>query len=122
MLTAESTDRPLPFSGFAELTCFEALPRGSSVEPSWWQSWKSSQEAACWMVDAIDGDARGDRQSHNILKLLRELPEDARARLHLLCFCRLNEVPPWFENGLEEIYDSWSLGVSLGSTRKSPAV
>lgn len=93
---------------FSTLTCFEACERGASVEPPWWETWRDSGDPAFWIVDAVDEDARKDKQSVRILQLLRELPAEARARLRLSAFCRINEVPPWFEQGLEAVYGPWS--------------
>lgn len=93
---------------FLALTCFEACERGASVEPPWWETWRDSGDLAFWIVDAVDEDARKDKQSLRILQLLRDLPAEARARLRLSAFCRINEVPPWFEQGLEAVYGPWS--------------
>jgi hypothetical protein len=43
-----------------------------------------------------------------MLDLVRALPPEARSRLHLILFSRLNEVPAWCEERLPEILGVWS--------------
>jgi hypothetical protein len=93
---------------FFELTCFEKRERGAQVEPAWWGAWKDTEEEAVWIVDGLDEDARKDKQSFKILRLIQDLPEGTRERLCLITLCRTNEIPPWFEKGLDELYGAWS--------------
>src|SRR5215210_4125581 len=78
---AEALHRILQDHPYSELACFEERERGTSIEPSWWDRWKASQDSAFWIVDAVDEDARKDRQSLQILRLVRGLSEGVRARL-----------------------------------------
>src|SRR6185436_15648862 len=113
---AEGMSMALKAHSFFELTCFEKRERSARVEPTWWGRWKDSDEEAVWIVDGLDEDARKDRQSFKILRLLRDA-EGARARLHLIALCRTNEIPAWFESGLEDLCGVWRPDHPLGLRR-----
>jgi hypothetical protein len=114
---AKGISKALKAHRFSELTCFEERERGAPVAPPWWEDWRASGDEAFWIVDGLDEDARKDKQSFKILQLIEGLPEEARARLHLITFCRTNEIPGWFENGLEELCGAWSPDDPLGLRR-----
>jgi len=90
-------------TSFSWLTSFDERESGAS-EPLWWPDWLGGTGSAVWIIDAVDEDARKDRQCFRILRSIRELSPEIRARLHLIAFCRINEIPPGFERDLEEIF------------------
>lgn len=97
---------------FCERTSFEAADapgRNERLLPDWWSSWKDGEDQAWWLVDALDEDERReDRRAREVLDLVRSLPPEARSRLHLILFCRLNEIPPWCDGLLVELFGVWS--------------
>jgi hypothetical protein len=58
------------------------------------------------IVDAVDEDERleAGREAQEIFERLEDLGPAGRDRLHVLFFCRENEVPPHFEQSLERIF------------------
>jgi len=88
---------------FVERTCFEEpTPR---LAPHWWNRWKDGDQRACWIVDAIDEDARRGRdQVHHILELIGELQESSRARLCSIFFVRISEIPKAFDDKIGQLF------------------
>lgn len=104
VLTLEPSSEAFPWRGPCERTSFEISGRTTRLAPLWWESWQGGTEQAWWLVDALDEDERrGDRRAQEILDLVRSLPLEARSRLHLILFSRLNEVPAWCEEQLPKL-------------------
>ncbi|MHC4407097.1 MAG: hypothetical protein ACYTG0_46385, partial [Planctomycetota bacterium] len=100
VLTSEA-----PFGQYFHATLFEEQAAGGLVLPDWWDEWQRVDTPACWIVDAIDEDARSEQnQIHAILDAVERLHKRQWARLSLLIFSRENEVPPKVEERLEAIY------------------
>ena len=86
-------------------TGFETHGRGVAVQPSWWNDWRDRSERACWIVDAVDEDARReDNHRHEILDLIESIGGDTRRRLTLLVFCREGERDLDFEERVRSLY------------------
>ena len=101
----ESRSSENPFGQFCHAVMFQRFGIVAAVEPTWWAEWKADGQRACWIVDAIDDDARReDKRVHEILDLVEQLAEAERKRLLLLMFCRENEQPPEVLERLGELY------------------
>jgi hypothetical protein len=93
-----------PFGTFFHLTNFERhVPEDAF--PAWWGDWRRCESRACWLVDAVDEDAKDhSRGAQRVLGLVSGLTSHERARLCLLIFARENEVPKKVGQWLREIY------------------
>lgn len=95
------------FAKNVHCTLFEMEGLGAPLEPDWWSGWQAGNGRACWIVDALDEDARGRlKQMHEILKRIEALHSATRKRLLLLMLSRENEVPPDIDKRLRKIYAS----------------
>lgn len=67
-----------------------SLEEGDSpVVPRWWADWRSSQEEAWWIVDALDEALHtGTASVSDVLRPLRDLGPEQQQRLHLVIFTR----------------------------------
>jgi hypothetical protein len=100
--TAEGPDRSL-FGRNVHATLFEQ--QGAATDPPWWAAWQDGTDRACWIVDALDEDARGRlKQMHGILDRIEALPNPTRDRLLLLMLARENEMPEDIRSRVEKTY------------------
>ncbi len=104
-VNTEARSSENPFGKFCHTVMFERFGSGPIVGPTWWEEWKTGGHRACWLIDAIDDDARcKEKRVHEILDLVERLDEAERNRLLLLMFCRENEQPPEVLEHLGELY------------------
>jgi len=104
---SNATENPnqSPFGRNIHATLFETQGLTSAIEPVWWPDWQARDSKACWIVDALDEDARGPfKQMHEILNRIEALSDPTRGRLLLLTFARENEVPVDVRDRLKKIY------------------
>lgn len=106
--TSEGPDRS-PFGRNVHATMFEQ--QGQATAPPWLADWQGGTDRACWIVDALDEDARGRlKQMHWILDRIESIPDTARDRLLLLMLARENEVPEDIRSRLEKVYGKRDAG------------
>lgn len=112
-ISGEMSDAP--FGRLHHLTSFERYGGDADALPEWWEEWVAGDERACWIVDALDEDARsGGKASHRLLNHVEELTPEQRSRLLLLLFARENEVPPKIRERLSELYPPAGEGAEPG--------
>jgi len=102
--SAEKADQS-PFGKNVHKTLFEEHGVGAAIDPPWWTAWQGGKGRACWIVDALDEDARGRlKQMHEIMNRVEALPSQTRNRLLLLLFARENDVPEDITKRLGQIW------------------
>ncbi len=100
--------REAPFGSYFHGTLFEELSTTSPVQPGWFREWQDTSKRACWIIDAIDEDAKMQRnKSQEVMEIIEGLTGEQRARLCVIVFCRENEVPRLFVNRLEVAYPEY---------------
>ena len=110
-VNGQSQEEDNPFGERFEVTLFEEGGLRPQTEPAWWSSWRSGNERACWVVDAIDeDDAPNRRQIYHVLDMVDRLTEEERKRLCLILLCRENDVPKKLLERLGEIYPEKEMG------------
>jgi hypothetical protein len=114
----QSSQPPNGFGSYFHLTNFERHRVDLGQVPAWWQAWRDSDARGCWMIDAVDEDARfGSGGTYRALDELEMLTAEQRSRFHLLMFSRENEVPPRTLKRLHEIYGDWQEDAGTGLRR-----
>lgn len=82
--------------GFSHVsrTCFELPGAHDQLPPSWWDSWRRSDNLACWIIDAVDeGHHRQPGTGEKLLSVLEDLDARERSRLRVLIFSRQKGLP-----------------------------
>jgi hypothetical protein len=102
--SAETASADAPFGRFFHLTNLEYRTPEDAL-PYWWDDWRASDSRACWIVDAVDEDAKDhSRGAFRVLGLVEALSTKDRSRLRLLMFARENEVPQRVARRLSEMF------------------
>ena len=88
--------------GHVQLTCFERPDAHRELPPSWWETWRHSDNRACWIVDAIDeGQHRQPGTADRIVDILEQLDDHERGRLTVVLFSRQRGIPQGLPSRLQ---------------------